>query len=176
MSYLLRPFACLLFVFSSQISASVIFNDRINDASNLVPNPTVLPDIGVGSFDIIGHLYSADRDFFELNLVGSQLISIELTEWTTTYSGDFWIGINDSTAVYLNQSVIGENILDAPFNPSLDTSVSSYVFGTQTGTLTLDYGFTIVTAAQVPLPAAAWLFGSALVGIRLAKKNKLYFN
>ena len=169
MSFLLRLTACLLIIFSSNLSATIIFNDRVNDASGYVPNPTVLPDIGVGSFDIIGHLHSADRDFYELNLVGSQLISIELTEWTSTYNGDFWIGINDSTANYLNQSVIGENILDAPFNPSLDTSVSSYVFGTRTGTLTLDYGFTIVTAAQVPLPAATWLFGSALISLGLVR-------
>ena len=173
MSCLLRLTVCLLIIFSSNLSATVIFNDRLNDASDLVPNPTVLPNIGVGSFDIIGHLHSADRDFFELNLVGSQLISIELTEWTSSYSGDFWIGINDSTANYLNQSVIGENILDAPFNPSLDTSVSSYVFATRTGTLALDYGFTIVTAAQVPLPAATWFFGSALFGLGLVKRKNI---
>ena len=167
MSYLLRVSACLLFVFSSNISATVIFNDRNTDLSDNLRDPTVLPDIGVGSFDIIGHLSSADKDFFTINLVGSQLNSIQLTEWTNTNPLDWWVGVNDISNHFLNESFVGGSISDAL---QIDTSVSTFIMGTQTGALTVDYTFTIITT-PVPIPAAAWLFGSALVGIGLLKKR-----
>ena len=169
MNFLIRIFTFILVLFSTHINATVIYNDRNIDLSDDFLNPTSLSDIGVGSFDILGHLSQNDEDYLTINLVGSELSSIELTEWSSSYNLDWWITINDSTIYYLNQSVVGENILDASFNPTLDTSASTFVIGTQTGSLTLDYGFRITTV--VPIPAAAWLFGSALVGLGIIRKK-----
>ena len=166
MNGLSQTIAFLLFVFSSHLNATVIFNDRVNDASNLLPNPTVLSSIGVGSFDIVGHLNSADRDFFTINLVGSQLSSIELTEWSAPHSLNWWVGVNDTSSYILNQSFIGEDILAAL---QIDTSESTYTFGTQAGNIILDYAFRITTTA-VPLPAGIYLFLSGLVGLGLARR------
>ena len=169
MNFLIRIFAFILVLLSTHINATVIFNDRNSDLSNDPNNPTLLTDIGVGSFDILGHLSQADHDYLTINLVGSELSSIELTEWSNSYNTDWWITINESTIHYLNQTVVGENILDASFNPTLDTSASTFVIGTRTVSLTLDYGFRITTV--VPIPAAAWLFGSALVGLGIIRKK-----
>ena len=170
MTYLLRIFVCILIVFSSYTSAVVIHNDVNIDLSNDLLNPTTLPDISLGSFDINGHLTSDDRDFFTINLVDSQLESLQLTEWSSPLPFNWWITINGSTADYLNQSVIGENILEASLSPSLDTSASSYVIGIETGSLPIFYSFQITTSANaIPLPAGIYLFLSGLVGLGLIR-------
>ncbi|MAV76063.1 MAG: hypothetical protein CBD32_03250 [Actinobacteria bacterium TMED172] len=169
MSYLLRSIAYTFILFSFYSNATIIYNDRIDaDLSNLQLQPSFISDIGSGSFDVLGNLSNGDLDFFSVNLVGSTLDSIELTEWSNTYNAQWTFYANGDWYDYLNQSVIGENLINAL---GLDTSGSQLVIGTRTGALALDYGFRITTTNAIPIPAAAWLFGSALVGLGLVRKK-----
>lgn len=164
----LRILTWLIIFLSSSASSSVIYDDRVaTDLSDSRPSPTFISDIGIGSFDIVGSLTASDSDFFQINLVGSAIESIQVTEWTATNPIDWKFWVNDTSYVYLNQSVINENLMDTL---NINITGNQVTMGTQTGSLLVDYTFRVVTTA-VPIPATAWLFGSALMGIGLARKR-----
>ena len=163
-----RILAWLTIFLSSSASSSVIYNDRVaTDLSDSRPSPTFISDIGIGSFDIVGSLTTSDSDFFQINLVGSAIESIQVTEWTATNPIDWKFWVNDTSYVYLNQSVINENLMDTL---NINITGNQVTMGTQTGSLLVDYTFRVVTTT-VPIPAAAWLLGSALMGLGLAGKR-----
>ena len=158
--YLCRSVACLLFALALNVNASVIGNDRINtDFSNDRFNPTDLGQIGLGSYEVLGNLSSSDYDFFVVDYSGFSIESIELTEWSSNYNAEWWVYINDYNSMDLNQSILNQDLLALL---DIDLSGSQLTVGTQTGSLTLDYAFRITTTSEIPLPAAAWLFGSGL--------------
>jgi hypothetical protein len=158
--HLLRSVACLLFAVALNVNATVIGSDRTTtDYSNDRFSPTDLGQIGLGSYEVLGHLSSSDYDFFVVDFSGFSIESIELTEWSSNYNADWWVYINDHNSMDLNQSVLNQNLLDLL---DIHISGSQLTLGTQTGGLTLDYAFSITTAPEIPLPAAVWLFGSGL--------------
>ena len=158
--YLLRSVACLLFALALTVNASVIGNDRINtDFSNDRFSPTDLGQIGLGSYEVLGNLSSSDYDFVVVDYSGFSIESIELTEWSSNHNADWWVYINEYNSMSLNQSVLNQDLLALL---DIDISGSQLTVGTQTGSLALDYAFRITTTSEIPLPAAAWLFGSGL--------------
>ena len=169
MSYFLRYIAYFLISFSINSNATVIYNDRTtSDLSNSSSNPTDLGNINLGSYDVLGHLSSSDYDFFIINHSGFSIESIELIEWSSNYNGDWWVYINEHNYMHLNQSVLNQNLLESL---DIEISGSELFIGTQTGGLSLDYGFRITTTNPIPIPAAAWLFVSALVSLGLFRKR-----
>ena len=169
MTYLFRLIACLTVLLSSIASATVIYNDRLTvDLSDLRPSPTFISDIGIGSFDIVGSLTSSDSDFFQVNLVGSVIESIQVTQWTAANPIDWKFWVNENSYVYLNESIINENLMDSL---NINITGNQVTMGTQTGSLLVDYLFRVLTTA-VPIPAAAWLLGSALVGVGFIRSRK----
>ena len=169
MSYLLRLIACTLILFSTNSNATVIYNDRTNaDLSNSSSNPSDLGSINLGSYDVLGHLSSSDYDFFIIDHSGLSIESIELIEWSSNFNGDWWVYINEHNYMHLNQSILNENLLESL---AIEISGSELFIGTQTGGLTLDYGFRITTINTIPIPTSAWLFGTALAGLGLLRKR-----
>lgn len=73
---------------------------------------------------------------------------------TTQFSGDDWVGGLEGLEV---------NSWDTHWN-----------WVASTGPIPYDYEWTyaVATPSAVPIPAAAWLFGSALLGLGVAKRKK----
>lgn len=80
-----------------------------------------------------------------------------LTDWMTAFDGDF------ETA-----NLVGLSMGVGTYNQSQDTYFDDVRISSATG-YSASYNF---EPAVVPLPAAAWLFGSALLGLAAVKRKK----
>lgn len=106
-------------------------------------------EIPVASTVVIDGPINSNNDFLATNSLGNTL--------TLTINHDFILGLN-LNGVWLSDSSV------------LDLGANSY-------TVTFSNGgsVTMVDAQVVPIPAAAWLFGSGLLGlVAMARRRKTY--
>lgn len=150
-------------------------------------------NIIIGANSIQGSL---GRDIFEITLAsGQQLDSIILDAYTGPAGGGSFFAVQagsgistGSAAAQLGQALIGtasgnsvgDNVLDdlglAGFGGSGFTgslTAGTYTFWFQETAGLTEYQFDL-QVSEVPLPAAAWLFGSALLGLMgVARRKKV---
>ena len=185
MSYLLRLIACLFFLLSFNAKALLIYAESLDgDLNDDHLNATPVGYLGVGTYHIYGSMVNGDKDFFAFDLNNSSLESISIVQWSPSVNGYYIISAASNidlrqTEPVGHQSNIGLNLasddliqggnffnpIPLPHNFNLDPSANNFTFGVSTGTASVDYGFKIVTAQPVPLPAGIYLFLSGLVGL-----------
>lgn len=142
---------------------------------------TYFGTLGPGTYNVIGNMSSLDQDFFSFSVAsGNQFDDLILRVWdTSSTSTDFKIRIAESLSLgwgsseyFLgNHLYIDSDLIElASLGPFGSGGFSA---GTRTGTGIVSYEFEIaVSSSVVPLPAAAWLFGSALLGLGVLKRRK----
>lgn len=107
-----------------------------------------------------------DRGTFEIADKGSVSLSIRDNELTTSFIDLLNVSqfsVFDNPSIALFSTGIGGDLTSATFTLA-GLSAGLYTlefFGDANGVFGVAYD---VTASSVPLPAAAWLFGSALIG------------
>lgn len=178
---------------STVTNAATIHDESINgDLSGLLNTPTPLT-VSAGTNTIIGQVGNngntgatdgTDADYFTFNIApGSDLVSITIDSYTSSSgSGQSFFGYTEGTSftgqgfgdidgfVIFNASS-GEVLDDLSGGASL--AAGDYAFWLQeTADVTVDYEISF-EVATVPVPAAAWLFGSGLLGLMgIARRKK----
>jgi hypothetical protein len=154
---------------SPQVSAAVGLQNSIVDGG--------LPPLTVGdtpdfSFWVTGEQGSTGNLTYALRYLDSD--DNILADTGAVFIGDLiswdeWTFISDSLAVPLGATAALVEFSQA-IGP-IGTSVDGIVF--EAGTVIIDdVWLGIVEPAPVPVPAAAWLFGSALLGLVTVKRNR----
>ncbi|MES9992851.1 MAG: hypothetical protein ABW098_12910 [Candidatus Thiodiazotropha sp.] len=123
--------------------------------------------IDAGTFDEVGDTYSTSP----YSGLFTDIITFDTTGLPLVFSG-FHTGMAGNAMLLTNTDDGSNYWLGDLFSETLDLSAGSYVF-TLTGfalnafnsSIFSDYGFQMTaTPIATPLPAAIWLFGSALIG------------
>jgi len=165
----------LAMMIASTANASVIYDENIDgDASGTI-GITNLGTIGVGSSSIFGSTPGGnDDDWFNFSiLAGTTLDSIVLTSFTGNGGNLGWsqdgISITSNFQGPFNSSQVGLDLLEngplSAFGPFLLAGTYAIKFGTGTNVNSYGIDFNVSgVPSTVPVPAAAWLFGSALIG------------
>lgn len=167
--------------------AAVVYDESVaGDLSSDGLNPTVI-SLDNGSNQLIGSVIAApgDRDFFTITIGTNQTLeAIILENFDSTENQSFFAvqagpqvtSITDAS-VLLGNSLIGaaagrqqgDDVLDdldaAPFGGTGFTGplgAGTYTFWFQETAAAVDYAFDLQV---VPIPAAVWLFASALFSL-----------
>lgn len=140
-------------------------------------NTGVSTDIGNMGFYSAGDLAFNHGDLF-LSSKNNQLVEIDLTNGSSGtavgpfgFSDVYGMATGDDGILY---GVSGTSIFSINMSTGAGTLVSNYG-GHGLGTA---YGSSFVTEAVVPIPGAAWLLGSGLIGFvgfrkKISKSNKI---
>ncbi|MES9992850.1 MAG: VPLPA-CTERM sorting domain-containing protein [Candidatus Thiodiazotropha sp.] len=119
--------------------------------------------IDAGSFDEAGDTYTTSP----YSGIFTDIIKFDTTGLPLTFSG-FHTGMAGGVLLLTNTDDGSDYRLDPLFSETLNLGAGSYVFSLSGFALNAfnsnifsDYGLSITA---VPLPAAIWLFGSALIG------------
>lgn len=181
---------------SLSAQAAVVYDESISgDLSSDNLNPTSI-SLSAGDNIISGNVIAApgDRDFWTVTIANDQsLDAIILDQFVTTEDRSFFaveqgpqITAINSAATYLGSALVGagagasqgDDILDdlggAIFGGSGFIGAlgpGTYTFWFQETAAEVDYSLNF-QVSQVPVPAAAWLFGSALVGLAGVKRKQ----
>ena len=92
-------------------------------------------------------------------------------DWSPTSSGDYWVALEVSSTTQTKG-------LDLPLESSNTTgTVHALGFATLSGgkfteSGALPFGVEVTAASPVPVPPAAWLFGSGLLGLAVFSRRK----
>lgn len=177
---------------SQGANADVIRNEAVDgDLSNSGLAPTLLSFHG-GSNQILGSTgdggSGVDRDYFTFTLAAGQTLTGINLLGNTTVSGSFsFIGIQAGPQVTVDPSGaggqallgwthystndIGSNLLTT-ISPGGPLSAGTYSVWVQDTGGPVTYGFDF-QVAPVPLPAAAWLLTSAMLGLGGIARRKI---
>lgn len=173
-------FSLILFALSSISNAAVVWNESIDGDLN----STNIGVLGEGTHTIMGSSFfnmtggwTNDDDYFLFQLdVGHAITGFSYSDLNVVQSGgassfDGSAVIRDNTT-YDSYLVYGSgyesfNNWVFPFASSNQMHVngSGYSGSCCTGSFTWDWSVDITVASPVPVPAAGWLFISALVGL-----------
>jgi len=132
-----------------------------------------LTDYGPNVSFVHSVTFSTDADAF---LVSGAAVGLELTGFSG-FVGDFTLSLyeghlndtDDTASAIFLASAVGTNLDNISVNPLTGYSlvIEGLAAATQTNTFS-----GIVAITNVPLPAAAWLFGSALLGLVGIQRRK----
>ena len=130
-----------------------------NAAEDAIP----LSDYGLSGGDSVNIRFDV-KDF---NGDGAGVTGIKMESWSSATTG-----INDTGDVHFTQSDSNWNTI--VYNYTFDAAATHFkavLVGTNAGEVGFD-NFQIDAVATVPVPAAAWLFGSALAGLVAVRRKK----
>ena len=191
MTYLLRLVACLFLLLSFNAKALVV------NGCTIEPHTSCwFADLS-GALLTFADLYSASlygADLSDAILTNAVLHSVELADVNLTgadlsgadLNGVYLLGANMSYANLTNANLhsaelaavnltgaylLGADLTDADLT---DAFLYGALYNDQTVFTNTHLSFDPIAAGMsyVPVPAAAWLFGSALVGLGLVRRNK----
>lgn len=197
MKFCFKVVALVAALSASQAATAAYVESVSGDLSNDATAPTGLT-VSAGSNVVTGSTITSpfDRDIFSFTLAANQqLDSIVLNSYTGPAGGNgsfFAVqsgsGINTGNAgAHLGNELIGQavgiqqgdDVLDDMGTPRFGSSPGftgalgpgTYTFWIQetAGPLAYSLDFQV---SEVPLPAAAWLFGSALLGLGALKRRR----
>lgn len=178
-------------------SAVVNYSEGINgDLAGSWENPTDVGQLDLGLNVISGASSFRDLDGFSFSLLESHKLtnilfiydSVMLTPrvWGVDAIFRFWENDDDASFLFNVLEVAGDNPALVP-SPILATALpltngtnritlEHTVFGLPAGffdAFEYNYSFSLlVEPSAVPIPTAAWLFGSSLIGLALARRRK----
>jgi len=181
---------------SLSAQAAVVYDESVSgDLSSDNLNPTAII-LAAGDNIISGSVVAApgDRDFWTVTIAsGQSLDAIIFDEFNSAEDRSFFaveignqITALNSAASLLGSALVGagvgasqgDDILDnlgaAPFGGAGFTGSlgpGTYTFWFQETAASVDYSLNF-QVSEVPVPAAVWLFGSALVGLAGVKRRK----
>jgi len=124
--------------------------------------PIALADYGLAGGDSVDIRFDV-KDF---NGDGAGVTGIKMESWTAS------AGISNTGDVHFAQSDSNWNTVT--YSYTFDASATHFkavLVGTNAGSVGFD-NLQIDSAAVVPVPAAAWLFGSALAGLVAVRRKK----
>jgi len=124
--------------------------------------PIALADYGLAGGDSVDIRFDV-KDF---NGDGAGVTGIKMESWTAS------AGISNTGDVHFAQSDSNWNTIT--YSYTFDASATHFkavLVGTNAGSVGFD-NLQIDSAAVVPVPAAAWLFGSALAGLVAVRRKK----
>ena len=124
--------------------------------------PIALADYGLAGGDSVDIRFDV-KDF---NGDGAGVTGIKMESWTAS------AGISNTGDVHFAQSDSNWNTIT--YNYTFDATATHFkavLVGTNAGSVGFD-NLQIDSAAVVPVPAAAWLFGSALAGLVAVRRKK----
>lgn len=124
--------------------------------------PIALADYGLAGGDSVDIRFDV-KDF---NGDGVGVTGIKMESWTAS------AGISNTGDIHFAQSDSNWNTIT--YNYTFDASATHFkavLVGTNAGSVGFD-NLQIDSAAVVPVPAAAWLFGSALAGLVAVRRKK----
>jgi len=159
-------------MFAFQVNAASITNAQLTLGENSISGGsfTNLFSTGVGEIQGIANVtgdFSISYDLSVAPSTGIRNVTVENPDENITITS---VIITDSASA---------TIASAIFDGTGSWNMSAYLFNTTTYTLTIlgglagNFGGSVTTTVSaVPLPAAVWLFGSALVGLFGASRRK----
>ena len=140
------------------------------DFIDIAPNDTFDPNVagktfGQGNFEVSTPGAFTDNIFFQL--ASDALVSVSFVDNPTSFDGDVFLKINnqliaigtDSGSTLLSNIALGMGTHEIEV-----TGIAAGIFG---GSYDI-----AVNAAVVPLPAAAWMFISALAGLGIVGRRR----
>ena len=184
--------SAILLSVCSAANAAVVWNENVDgDFSNSGATPDLVvlslgDNVISGSVDAFG-VYGADHnDFFTFSLAAGQAVTaIEVLSLGNAASG--FIGIDKGSAyvnypnsqswgwTFFQAADVSNNIL-----PRMGASNGKFVDNLTAGDYSIwldagvqyDYSINVVVSNVVPIPAAVWLFGSALAGLGWLRRKQ----
>ena len=130
--------------------------------ANAAEDPIALADYGLTGGDSVDIRF----DLKDFNGDGAGATGIKMESWTAS------AGISNTGDVHFAQSDSNWNTIT--YNYTFDATATHFkavLVGTNAGEVGFD-NLQIDSAAAVPVPAAAWLFGSALAGLVAVRRKK----
>lgn len=155
-------------------NASNLFDDFIFPQ---IFSPPVNPFISIGPVGFQNNVLLWDRNLFGRTYD----ISISTILQDTGPAFDRQVSIEVADLGFISGGILDENIVDAIVLDSTVSPLQGYLFSDSAPQiLTFDSSIrfqvnSIVTSA-IPVPAAVWLFGTALIGLAGIAKRKKRFN
>jgi len=147
---------------SSSTGSAVGTDGTTNDQQRAIMNAW-LSDVQAASI--------AEGNLSSFGVDGSNPVSSDLSR-NAGYFNDSLISVGSSSALYYSQANPADNTTLADANlvyqvGTTGTDLSSAALLSSDGAFSAN-----LTVSAVPVPAAAWLFGSALAGLTLARRRK----
>jgi hypothetical protein len=184
--------ACIIlniFPFTS-VSAAIVTYDEANDG-DLVHTGNILTTTIIGTFDqglntVSGSLSwpdggTPDVDPFRFIIPTDHYVESLIVNFNSTVStASFCFLLTDSVTSIGEQCYEGSDSIPLTLFPSLmplgaDTYYLQHSYSSRPGGSSPINDYTIeFTVSSVPIPTAAWLFGSGLLGLMGVAKNKTF--